>query len=349
MSECGVTWRAMSSPLAIFRLDATPALGAGHLARCRVLAVALGAEEWRVRFAVSAETAETVGAPEDAIILPAKADEEPGALRAAEPGGCNLLVIDHYGRDAAFERSCRPWAWRVFVLDDLADRPHDADWLLDPTPGRTPEDYAGRVRRDTRLLLGTNHALLDARFAQARPGALARRRAGRPVSRVLISPGGTDLADVTGVALDALAGLEPALAADVALLPSAPHVAHSRARATPGVQFHVPTRDMAALMVEADLAIGAPGGSAWERCCLGLPTLLVITAENQRLNARRLEDAGAAIIVGEAGRVKAEMIRAAVVGLVGDTARRRRMTEAAASLCDGEGAPRVLAAIMERA
>ena len=338
----------MNPPLAIFRLDATPRLGAGHLARCRVLADALAGEGWRVRFAVSAETAATIGAPDDAIVMPSAASDEPDALRAAEPAGCDLLVVDHYGRDAAFERACRPWARRVFVLDDLADRPHDADWLLDPTPGRTPADYAGRARQDTRLLLGSSHALVDPRFARARPAALARRRAGGPAARVLISPGGTDPADVAGLALDALDGIESSLAADVALLPSAPHLARLRERAGPGILLHVPARDMAALMVEADFAIGAPGGSAWERCCLGLPTLLVITADNQRLNAKRLEEAGAAIVVGEAGQIGVETLRAAVIDLVDDATRRRRMAEAAASLCDGDGARRVLAAIMER-
>lgn len=334
-------------PLAIFRFDATPALGVGHLARCRVLAEALTSEGWRARFAVSAETAAAMGVPDDSIIVPADVRDEPDALRAAEPAGCDLLVVDHYGRDAAFERACRPWARRVFVLDDLADRAHEADWLLDPTPGRTAADYAGRVRRETRLLLGSGHALLDPRFARARPVALARRRAGGPAARVLISPGGTDPTNVAGLALDALAGIELSLAVDVALLPSAPHLAHVRERAGPGVLLRVPAHDMAALMVEADLAIGAPGGSAWERCCLGLPTLLVITAANQRLNATRLAEAGAADVVGEAGQVSAETLRMVLAALVGDATRRRGMAEAAASLCDGEGARRALAAIKE--
>lgn len=338
----------MSAPRAIFRLDATPSLGAGHLARCLVLADALVAEGWRVRCAVSPETRMSLGVPHDTIIMPPEAGDEPGALRAAEPAGCDLLVVDHYGRDAAFERACRPWARRVFVLDDLADRAHDADWLLDPTPGRTPADYAALVRTDAYLLLGSDHALLDARFALARGAALARRRAGGAVFRVLISPGGTDPADVAGLALDALVD-QPTLMADLALLPSAPHLARLRKRVAPNIHFHVPARDMAALMVEADIAIGAPGGSAWERCCLGLPTLLVITAENQRLNAKRLEEAGAALIVGEARQVTTERLRQDIIDLVSDASLRRRMAEAAAALCDGKGVGRALAAIKARA
>ncbi len=337
----------MNAPLALFRLDATPSLGVGHLARCHVLAEALKGEGWRTRFAVSAETASSVGAPRDAIIVPPESMDEPRALGDAEPKGCDLLVVDHYGRDAAFERACRPWARHILVLDDLADRAHDADALLDPTPGRNPADYANLVRTDTRLLLGPSHALLDARFAAARPMALARRRAGGAAARVLISPGGTDPADVASLALDALVGLEPALVADVALLPSAPHLARTRARVGPRVTLHCPAEDMAALMVEADVAIGAAGGSAWERCCLGLPMLLVITAENQRLNARRLEDAGAALVVGEASHVTVESFRREIVELVSDASRRRRMAEAAALLCDGEGVRRVLSIIKE--
>lgn len=338
----------MRTPLAIFRLDASPSLGVGHLARCRVFAAALTAEGWRVRFAVSAETKSSIGAPDGSIIMPADPDGEPGALRAAEPAGCELLVIDHYGRDAAFEQACRPWARHIFVVDDLADRSHDADWLLDPTPGRAASDYADHLQRDAGLLLGSNHALIDPRFAAARPSALARRRASGVAGRILVSPGGTDPSNVCGLALDALAGIKPGLAVDVALLPSAPHLAQLRQSAGPRVNFHTPATDMVALTKDADIAIGAGGGSAWERCCLGLPTLLVITADNQRLNARRLEEAGAAIIVGEAGKITAEQLHAMVVNLVSDEPRRRLMAESAAALCDGEGVKRAVAAIRTR-
>ncbi|WP_222115807.1 hypothetical protein [Chromobacterium vaccinii] len=55
--------------------------------------------------------------------------------------------------------------------------------------------------------------------------------------------------------------------------------------------------NMAELIADHDLAIGAAGGSAWERCCLGLPCLLFIQAENQRQGTEALQAAGAAYIL----------------------------------------------------
>src|SRR5580658_8626962 len=122
----------------VFRCDGGPSMGGGHVARCLALAEELRKRGWVCTFAVSAETAATLPALAASghrlQILPPhlSADAEPDALVANNPDGATLLIVDHYRRDRHFESACRNWAKHILVIDDLADRPHDCDWLLDP-------------------------------------------------------------------------------------------------------------------------------------------------------------------------------------------------------------------------
>src|SRR5690606_9347581 len=117
--------------LVVFRADGGPSIGAGHVMRCLALASAFSEGGWRIGFAVSAGTKKSLPAlvrgGHEIAILPDDEADEPAALARQWPDGADILVVDHYGRDAAFERACRPWARRVVVIDDLADRRHDAD------------------------------------------------------------------------------------------------------------------------------------------------------------------------------------------------------------------------------
>lgn len=163
-----------------------------------------------------------------------------------------------------------------------------------------------------------------------------------PVSRVLINPGGTDPHDIAGLSLDALTESNLDLEIDVALFPSAPHLARLQSRRSERIVVHDPAKNMAALMKDADFAIGAAGGSALERCCVGLPSLLIVTAENQRLNAATLAEAGAAMIVGDAGQVTIRELSEAICTLANDDPLRYGMASASAALCDGLGVRRVI-------
>jgi len=186
------------------------------------------------------------------------------------------------------------------VIDDLADRPHDCDLLLDQSLGREAADYAGLLPPAATPLIGPGYALLRPEFARLRAASLARRE--RPVLRkLLVTMGGVDKDNATGRVLDALASctLPDAVEITVVMGPQAPWLSEVRAQAA---AMPVPTkvlvgvRDMAALMAESDLAIGGGGMTSIERCVLGLPTIIVIQAENQIRQAKDLERAGAAVI-----------------------------------------------------
>ncbi len=275
-------------------------------------------------------------------MIPIDETPDPAAgFYAAIPGGCDLLVVDRYGLDERFERSCRPWARRILVIDDLADRRHDCNVLLDQSPGRQTADYRPLVPPDCSILIGPDYALLDQRFGMAR--AKVRRRDGT-VRRILVSLGATDPNGITVLALAALQRAKLGIPVDVIIGSANPHRAEVRAaaqRLTPPAVVHVEVDDMAALIERTDLAIGAGGVSALERCCLGVPSILVMLAENQRNNAEALAKVGAALVVEETKLRDCDAFADAVRALAQDFARRAVMSAVAAKLTDGLGAIRV--------
>ncbi|MGH6953127.1 MAG: UDP-2,4-diacetamido-2,4,6-trideoxy-beta-L-altropyranose hydrolase, partial [Alphaproteobacteria bacterium] len=291
----------------MFRADSSAEVGGGHVRRCLTLADALRARGWRATFAARPGTGEAAPwlgrSGNDVVELDCAEEDEPATLSRAWPAGAELLVVDHYGRDRRLERACRPWARRIMVIDDLHDRPHDCDILLDQTLGRSNSAYDGLVPEGCRLLLGAGFALLAPAFAAARGRVLARR-ATSGTEKILVAFGATDPKDATSLVLEGLARARGRFAATVVLGPAAPHldrVQRLAAQLPPPAEIRVglDSGEMAALMANSDLAIGAGGTSSWERCCLGLPALVLVTAPDQREVADSLARAGAALVVGE--------------------------------------------------
>jgi UDP-2,4-diacetamido-2,4,6-trideoxy-beta-L-altropyranose hydrolase len=339
--------------LAIFRTDASVAIGGGHVMRCLTLARALADEGWHCGFARRRDTLAQMSFPEvaefDFLALDA-GDDGHDALRRRWPGGADILVVDHYDLDADFERGCRDWAGRILVIDDLANRPHDADILLDQTCGRLTQDYGGLVSVHCRLLLGADYALLRPEFAARRDQALARRRSAPPARRVMVAVGSSDPMNYTAVALDAAVHSGLDVGVDVILGSSAPHLTQVRKLCEElplAVRVHVDVsaEELSILMDQADIAVGAGGIASWERCCLGLPSLVVLTAENQRLVVANLARAGAIEFLGDAPAVDAGSLAETLRNIAHDGEARCDMGRKAAEVCDGRGAERVIRAL----
>ena len=311
-----------------FRVDATPAIGGGHVMRCLSLATALAEVGADCRFHCAPGSAETVPA------LAASGHEVAGPDLGAE---ADWLVVDHYGLDAEYETGARRLAERVLVIDDLANRPHDCDLLLDQTPGRDASAYDGFVPEGCAVLAGPDFALLRPAFAARRDAALARHCESEGVAqKLLIACGSSDPANLTSRALDAAEDLD--LETTAVLGAAAPHLESVRARCG---RLLVEPEDMAGLMVDADIAIGAGGTSSLERCCLGLPSLIAVIADNQTDNAAALAARGAACDLGPASDLTRENLAKQLAELAGDDRARGAMARAAATLCDGLGARRV--------
>lgn len=330
------------------RADASPAIGGGHVMRCFALAERLGQSGWQPSFAVRPQTLDIFPALSSSFpIMILSGEDEASELRRAAPDGCDLLIVDHYSRDADFERACRPWARAVMVIDDLADRPHDADLLLDQTPTRQPNAYAGLVPAGCRRLTGADYALLRPEFAKLRSRTAVRSR----LRSILLAFGASDPSDTTSLALQAVlrSGLD--VQVDGVIGSADTRGAELKRMAAPlGAAFrlHQGTSRMAELAAAADLAIGAGGVSALERCCLGLPSLIIQTADNQRMMASSLATAGAIIDLGPVNAVAANSERLAE--LIGTLAkapdRLSEMSRRAFAVCDGRGPWRVALALL---
>ena len=337
-------------PTVVFRCDADAGIGAGHVYRCMALAGRMASAGWSIGFAVSSATPATVPALAGAGWRVRDGfdvrEDEPRRLAASWPEGVQLAVVDHYGRSSDDERRLRPWAERLLVIDDLADRSHDCELLLDPTFRRAAGDYAALLPPDARVLAGSGYALLRPEFAARRDEALRRHALRRPAESLLVSFGGTDASGLTLACVRALLAAEAKLGLDVVLGPASRGLdaLQGLAARRSDLRVHVDTPHMAERMLDADLALGAAGSSSWERCCLGLPTVMLVLAGNQRTVAARLEEAGAAVAVGDGPDLE-DRAAAAVLALAQDTEARLLMSRRASAVTDGLGASRALGAI----
>jgi UDP-2,4-diacetamido-2,4,6-trideoxy-beta-L-altropyranose hydrolase len=321
---------------AVFRFDASPAMGAGHAYRCLTLAEALSRLGWRCHGIVNREAVATVPALQHNPAMALSGEDSVGAA--------DWLIVDHYGLDASWETPQRRWAKSILVLDDLADRRHDCDILLDQTFGRAGADYDGLVPAACRRLTGSDYALLRPEFSRARPASLARRTAEGGLRRILVSLGATDPENHTVEVVRGIAASGLAVAVDVVLGGAARHLEAVRAAcaALPlEARLHVDTAEMPRLMAAADLAIGAAGTSTWERCCLGLPSLLVVIAENQRAVATAVGGAGAARLLAGPRPALAAQVAGALQELAADATALQALAVRAAAICDGRGCDRL--------
>lgn len=319
------------SPRILFIADAGPTIGGGHVMRSLTLARALQGRGSDCAFRSH---------PDGDAVLEVFAPDMP---RATDEGGFDALVFDHYALGAEDHRHIaagRP----TLVIDDLADRPLGADLLLDAGPNRIAADYRGLLPAGCEALLGPTYAPVRPAFAALRSETLARRAQGGPVRRILVSLGLTDVGGFTARAVEALTGvaeLDVVVGSRASSLP----ILRALAAADPAVRLHVDTDQMPRLTAEADIAVGAGGSSSWERCVLGLPTLLLVLAENQTPAAVALAEAGAVIAL-DAEAEFADRFDAAVARLIGEESLRRRLSAAAARVCDGEGAGRTADAFL---
>jgi UDP-2,4-diacetamido-2,4,6-trideoxy-beta-L-altropyranose hydrolase len=305
-----------------FRVDASAEIGSGHVMRCLTLADLLRERGHECRFHCHPQQGDRIAA-----IQAQGYPVTPVDLNGDLPGPHDWLVVDQYRLDAAWEAR-QPVARRL-VIDDLADRPHHCDLLLDQNLRADAEArYRPLVPAHCRLLLGPAHVLLRPDF-----DCPPRPREGQ-VRHVLAYFGGNDQDNQAGRALEALRRF-PRLSAEIVLGPDHPHRDAVHAASVPGLTVRDACPDMAAAMQNADLALGVCGIAAWERCALGLPTLVCVTADNQREDAIALHRLGAVEHLGESADVDAERWAEALARALADPARIARMGEAAAAVVAG--------------
>jgi UDP-2,4-diacetamido-2,4,6-trideoxy-beta-L-altropyranose hydrolase len=366
----------------VFRVDASLQIGSGHFMRCLTLAEALRVNGVQCHFICRAHAGNLLGLilhsgfgfselpleilrshPKKQVVI-----DYPKVNEHAQWLGCDwqndaeqtraiveklqpdLLVVDHYALDQQWEFVLRPYCKKLFVIDDLADRPHQCDFLLDQNLGRLPQDYSKLVPSHCKVLAGPQYALLRQEFSKLRAYSLQRRQ--QPtLKHLLISMGGVDLPNASGQVLQALKDCILPKDCHVSLVMGhqAPWLTKVRAQAQDmpwKTEVLVNISDMAQCMADSDLAIGAAGSTSWERCCLGLPTLLTVLAKNQENAASYLELAGAAYCLSLDVQLN-QRLRDRIQYLLNQSDGLNRMTNNASRITDGMGVERVITEIQK--
>lgn len=351
--------------IVLFRADSSLHMGTGHVIRCLSMADELRrlgtrsifvtrrhdghlVEEVEARgyevHALPAPDGSFTGDTEGARLLavPLTQDLEE-TLAVIDRIGASLdwIVTDHYGIDARWEAVARAKAKRMMAIDDLFDRPHDCDLLLNQSFLTGAERYRELTPPGARILVGPRFALLRPQFAKLHDEHV--RKIGS-LESMLVLFGGVDRTDITARAVRAIAGLDtPPRKVDVVVGLRYPYRDKLAALVAtlPGAKLHVQVDDPAPMMAGADLAVGAGGTTTWERCSVGLPSVVVAVAENQYGLSQGMADGGYLSYLGPAEAATEADIRVAIEALR-DPERRRRYAERGKELVDGRGALRVV-------
>lgn len=350
------------------RVDASNQIGTGHLMRCLTLADALKHSGASIRFLSrhmpehlrdmlnnkGHEFAPLSGIPGEKTaddnsharwLGVSQAQDATATCQALSDQAWDWLIVDHYALDDRWEKVLRNAAKRVLVIDDIADRQHDCDVLLDQNFYADMDTrYTGKVPAHCQLLLGPRYALLREDFRRVREQV--KPRIG-PVKCILIFFGGVDSGNYTSRAIEALANMSDRdLLVDVVIGAQHPHCEQIEAAcAEQDFNFHVQTDRMAELMAASDLAIGAGGSASWERCCLGLPALVMSLADNQTDIAKGLDQLGACQYIGSLETVSASVMRSAIIDLLNHPSRLGALSKKSYSLVDGLGVDRLCKAL----
>jgi UDP-2,4-diacetamido-2,4,6-trideoxy-beta-L-altropyranose hydrolase len=251
------------------------------------------------------------------------------------------MIVDHYSLDARWESVMRTFTGKLMVIDDLADRSHDCDLLLDPTFGRTKEAYKSKVPDNCIFMMGSKYVLLRPEFLKLREFSLNRRKR-KQVKHLLITFGGIDYSNATGHVLEVLknCSLPKDFRITIVMGEAAPWldmICEQADKLIWKTEIKVNVSNMAQLMAESDLAIGSAGTTSWERCCLGLPTIMIVLAANQRSIGFALKKERAVILLNKISEVEE------AIGLLSDSAEElSRLSQVSRNITDGSGVEKIV-------
>jgi len=359
----------------VFRVDASNDIGTGHVMRCLALANTLREKQANCLFvsrlhsghllemiksqgfnvealpnmevaecSTSAKLRLSSAAPSHAAWLGADwaidAQQTEAAIGKLD---IDWVVIDHYGIDASWERRLKAIANHIMVIDDLADRVHECDILLDQNwfgdAGKSR--YQDLIPKQCVELLGPEFALIRPVYSKAREHRPKREGS---VQRILIFLGGSDSENLTLRVLEALQKNDLlSLVIDVVIGVNHPdpNSIEDFVSTRPGSTLHYSLPDLANLMLHADLMIGGGGSTSWERMCLGLPSIVISIADNQRATNIAMGKAGLVQYCGDASAVTANSVALAVRNCLSDPAALVRQSRMMQKLVDGLAITRV--------
>ncbi|KAA0966784.1 UDP-2,4-diacetamido-2,4,6-trideoxy-beta-L-altropyranose hydrolase [Sporosarcina sp. ANT_H38] len=337
----------------VIRTDASIEIGTGHVMRCLTLAKQLKRHSVEVTFICRDFEGNTVSflrsqGENVAVLSPSGSDvqgvqwtkenwnqdaEETIAILKEINQEVDLIIVDHYGLDCRWESTLLGFSKHTMVIDDLADRIHDCDLLLDQNYYlNADERYKGLVPERCVQMLGPNYVLLREEFLQATNEP--RVRTGE-VNNILVFFGGTDPTGETIKTLETIKELIiPKIEINVVVGASNPrgHEIELMCKEIPNTNFFCQVNNMAELMWNADLAIGAGGATIWERCFLELPSLITIIADNQREVTEAVASQGSILCLGENIKVDREIIKLEIFKLLTNSGKLEEMRKCCQAL-----------------
>jgi len=340
----------------VFRTDSSMDIGTGHVMRCLTLADELMERGADLSFVCRKAPGNLIQHIEDkgyrVYPLPPDIDlsvdkDLTQKILQKQTELIDWLIIDHYEIDILWESYLRKYVKKIMVIDDLANRYHDCDILLDQNISVKGNRYNGFVPLHCLKLLGPEYALLMQEFAQAR---MSLKERAEEVKRILVTMGGVDHENQTAKVLKGIKMLgRNDISVDVILGASNPNRSKIEEMISEmqNAKCFNNVKNMADFMVKADIAIGASGSTTWERCCLGLPSIVMVLADNQKDIAEELGKEGVVVNLGWHEDVTEMDIKNAVENLLADSDKRGKMNLKGKEMVDGIGIKKVVEKIIE--
>jgi len=344
----------------VFRTDASVKIGSGHVIRCLTLALFMREQGWNCKFVSNKHEGNLIDkissygfevyVLEDFPESSSSPNWQNDALqtkKSINSETIDWLVVDHYELDERWEKELRPHVKKIFVIDDLANRKHFCDVLLDQNlVSNFKTRYKFLVNKSCRTLLGPKFALLQEEFQLIRE---TMRRVDK-IASILVYFGGSDIHNLTGKTIEAFQKLDRGgIRLNVVLGFDSPNMDSIRKQIEKDerIRLHNTLPSLAPWMEQSDLAIGAAGATTWERCCLGLPSLVITVADNQKAVAEELGRRGLIKYLGHHDSVSSSSLYSALeecleVKLLDD------WSKDCMDLVDGLGTRRVCSALMQQ-
>lgn len=341
----------------VFRVDSSTEIGTGHVMRCLTLAALLKEKGARVSFIcrnlpynlsnyiqskgfpvyllqksnTATENLKKSNTHSDWLTVTWKEDAE-NTLEVLKSKKFDWLIVDHYSLDIYWESKMRPYTRNIMVIDDLYDRKHDCDLLLNQNICIGSFSYNGLVPLHCKIFHGPECALLREEFSRQR-----RRKRDGTIKRIFIFFGGSDLTNETVKAMKAFLTLNKFdILVDVVIGKSNVNYEEIKkiSESCRSFTLHRQVENMAELMNKSDLAIGACGTTSWERCYLGLPSLVITIALNQEEIAEELGKLNAVKLLGKSSTVTIENIAIELNHLFNNPLEVREMSESSLAILE---------------
>ncbi len=368
----------------VFRCDASLEVGNGHLMRCRTLALKLR-EIFNARVIFICQEAnikllKIIQKEFNLLILKKNQYEEEKYFSGSDRNfnwlyrkqkkdvylskeiliknnikNINLLVLDHYGIDKNWEDIfIKEWGinqiGKIFVIDDLANRKHNCDFLLDQTYKRKKIDYLNLLPNKVTFFLGSDFALIRDEFVKARKEKTHHNFRGKKLFKILIYLGEVGNNEIYFEILDGINKnigyqFELTLIANLnfEVKDKLKNIFESKFQKIRFINF---SEEIWRFMLDADISIGSAGSTTWERACIGIPSIVIVNAENQFEIGKALISANSSLVINHDENI-INSIYLNLKNLISDSKLNTELIQKSKKLCDGKGATRIVSKLKE--